>query len=236
MAHQAGRQQHTIGDSLARRVERRRGPAARRVEALRELGAVDEAVYTAVADTPTAVLDGPVRRLSNAANRSHLWLGIAAVIAVLGGRRGRRAALEGVVAIGVTSATVNLGVKPLASRRRPDRFGPDLVAARHVPMPESASFPSGHAASAFAFAYAVGRHLPGLGLPIRLLAGGVAYSRVHTGVHYPGDVVVGSILGAATAATVAAACDRLPQPQQGRRPSLAAGTSDQKGRRARSSR
>src|SRR4030095_14504943 len=89
--------------------------------------------------------------------------------------------------------------------------------ARQVPMPGSTSFPSGHAASAFAFAYAVGRHLPLLGLPIRLLAAGVAYSRVHPGVHYPGDVVLGSILGAATAAMVAAASDRLPPPQAGTR-------------------
>ena len=115
------------------------------------------------------------------------------------------------LAIGVTSATVNLGIKPLARRRRPDRLSPDLVGARYVRMPGSTSFPSGHAASAFAFAYAVGRHLPGLAVPIRLLAGAVAYSRVHTGVHYPGDVVVGSILGAGTAAMVAAACDRLPR-------------------------
>jgi membrane-associated phospholipid phosphatase len=134
---------------------------------------------------------------------------IAAVIAA-GGGRGRRAALEGVLAIGVTSAAVNLGMKPLAQRRRPDRGGGHaMFAARRVPMPESASFPSGHAASAFAFAYAVGRHLPGLAVPIRLLAGAVAYSRVHTGVHYPGDVVIGSIVGAGTAATVAAACDRI---------------------------
>ena len=48
-----------------------------------------------------------------------------------------------------------------------------------------------------------------LAVPIRLLAGAVAYSRVHTGVHYPGDVVIGSIVGAGTAATVAAACDRI---------------------------
>jgi undecaprenyl-diphosphatase len=78
-----------------------------------------------------------------------------------------------------------------------------------VQLPESTSFPSGHAASAFAFAYAVGRHVPELAVPIRLLASGVAYSRVHTGVHYPGDVVIGSVLGAGTAAMVAAACDRL---------------------------
>ena len=76
-------------------------------------------------------------------------------------------------------------------------------------MPQSTSFPSGHAASAFAFAYAIGRHLPELAVPIRLLAGGVAYSRVHTGVHYPADVVIRSIVGAGTAATVAAACDRI---------------------------
>lgn len=208
MAQQTGSQQQTVADALARRVEARRGAASRWAEAFRELGAVDRAVYEAVARTPTAELDEPVRRLSDAANDSRLWLGIAAAIALVGGGRGRRAALEGVV------ATVNLGVKPLASRRRPDRAEPGQFPARQVPMPASTSFPSGHAASAFAFAYAVGRHLPGLGLPIRLLAAGVAYSRVHTGVHYPGDVVLGSILGAATAAMVAAAFDRLPQPQQ----------------------
>src|SRR6476661_8427899 len=147
MSSDAGTQQQSVADALARLVEARRGAESVWVEALRELGAVDRAVYEAVADTPTPELDGPVRRLSNAASYSRLWLGVAAVIAVLGGSRGRRAALEGVLAIGVTSATVNLGMKPLAQRRRPDR--------------------AGHAASAFAFAYAVGRHLPELAVPIR---------------------------------------------------------------------
>jgi PAP2 superfamily len=151
-----------VGDALARRAEARWGPACRRAEALRELGAVDRAVYEAVARTPTAELDGPFRRLSGAADRSRLWLGIAAAVALLGGSRGRRAALEGVASIGVTSAAVNLGMKSLYGRWRPARREPALFEARHVPMPTSASFPSGHAASAFAFAYAVGRHLPGL--------------------------------------------------------------------------
>jgi undecaprenyl-diphosphatase len=176
---------------------------------MRELGAVDRAVYEAVARTPTADLDGPVRRLSESANYSRLWLAIAASLAVFGGDRGRRAALEGVVSIAVTSATVNLGLKSIHRRRRPDRVESDGLPSRHVPMPESTSFPSGHAASAFAFAYAVGRHLPALAVPLRLLAAGVAYSRVHTGVHYPGDVVVGSVVGAGTAAAVAAVGDRL---------------------------
>jgi membrane-associated phospholipid phosphatase len=209
--------QETVGDALARRVQDRRGPASPWVEPLRELGAVDQAVYRAVAATPTAALDGHMRRLSTAANRSRLWLAIAAIIALLGGRRGRRAALEGVVSIGVTSATVNLAMKSLHRRPRPDRLQPGPFPDRHVSMPASSSFPSGHAASAFAFAYAVGRHLPGLAVPIRLLAAAVSYSRVHTGVHYPGDVVVGSITGAGTGAMVAAASDRLP-PGRGREP------------------
>jgi membrane-associated phospholipid phosphatase len=210
----------TVADALARRVPaRRREPAAFSLaDGLRELGAVDRAVYEAVARTPTGNLDVPVRRLSGAADKSRLWLGIAVVVAVAGGRRGRRAALEGVVAIGVTSAAVNIGVKPIARRGRPERAQPALFEDRHVAMPRSASFPSGHAASAFAFAYAVGRHLPALAVPIRLLAAAVAYSRVHTGVHYPGDVVIGSVTGAGTAAMVAAVADRAAQSRARRRP------------------
>lgn len=199
----------SVADALARWLEARRGEVSAWPEALRELGAVDRAVYKAVAATPTAALDVPVRRLSQAANHSRLWLSIATAIALAGGRRGRLVALEGVISIGVTSATVNLGLKRLAQRPRPVRAGLDM-SVRHVQMPRSSSFPSGHSASAFAFAYAVGRHLPGLAVPLRLLASGVAYSRVHTGVHYPGDAVIGSVIGAGTAAMVAAAYDRLP--------------------------
>jgi undecaprenyl-diphosphatase len=76
-------------------------------------------------------------------------------------------------------------------------------------MPLSASFPSGHAASGFAFAAAVGRDQPWLGMALRFLAAAVAYSRVHTGVHYPGDVVVGSLVGASAGQAVAGLIDRL---------------------------
>lgn len=209
MTPEANAPQETVGEALADRVQARRGIRTGWSASLRELGAVDHAVYQAVAVTPTPQSDGTMRRLSELANYSRLWLMIAAAIALLGGNRGRRAALEGVVSIGVTSATVNLGVKPLRRRRRPDRLESEASRTRHVPMPASSSFPSGHAASASAFAYAVGRHVPVLAIPIRLLAAAVAYSRVHTGVHYPGDVVVGSAIGAGTAAMVAAAADRI---------------------------
>ena len=129
----------TVEDALARRVADRRGVGSPWAERLRELGAVDRAVYEAVAVTPTPHLDITFRRLSKAANYSRLWLGMGAAIATLGGERGRRVALEGVLAIGATSATVNLGIKPLAHRRRPERPDPAPFEARLVPMPESTS-------------------------------------------------------------------------------------------------
>src|SRR5436305_13578024 len=204
-----------VADELARRG----GPVRQRAAAaLRELGAVDQAIYSAVAATPTPSLDEPLRRLSNAANNSGLWLATAAGLGVAGGGAGRRAAVRGPVAIGVTSALVNLAVKSAWSRQRPDRAGVGVPLWRNVRMPTSTSFPSGHAASGFAFAAAIGRDQPWLGVALRFMAATVAYSRVHTGVHYPGDIVVGSLIGEGTGQAVAGLMDRLSPP---RRPSRA---------------
>ncbi len=163
---------------------------------LRELAAVDRAVYRAIAATPTPSLDEPLRRLSAVADHSKLWVGLAGAVALLGGQRGRRAAVTGLVAVGVNSAVVNLPMKLAGRRARPDREGAGVPADRWRPMPTSTSFPSGHSASAFAFAGAVSSVAPALTVPLRGLATAVAYSRVHTGVHYPGDVLVGTLVGA----------------------------------------
>jgi membrane-associated phospholipid phosphatase len=101
--------------------------------------------------------------------------------------------------VAVTSAVVNLLVKPLRRRRRPDRGAHEVPIARHVAMPGSSSFPSGHSAAASAFATGVGRTMPHAAVPLRALAALVAYSRVHTGVHYPGDAAIGSMIGSSLA-------------------------------------
>jgi membrane-associated phospholipid phosphatase len=193
----------SAADALADLVTGRESPAWQQLAAaLQQASALDHAVYQAIAAVPTPALDGPARRLSDAANKSRLWLAIAAVLAVAGGPAGRRAALRGVLAIGASSALVNLGIKSLSDRRRPDRAGAGVPSARYVRMPGSTSFPSGHSASAFAFASAVGREIPALAVGLNFLAAAVAYSRVHTGVHYPSDIVVGAVIGASTSTVV----------------------------------
>ncbi len=170
---------------------------------------VDHAVYAAVATTPTPRLDGAMRRLSDAANHSKLSLAASAALAMCGGKRGRRAATCGLACVAATSGVVNLAVKPLGRRRRPDREAVEVPEARHVRMPMSRSFPSGHTAAAVAFASGVGSVMPVAGLPLHCLAMAVGYSRVHTGVHYPGDVLAGALLGAVVADATAGALAKL---------------------------
>ena len=147
-------------------------------------------------------------RLSHAADYSRLSLASAAVLAATGGRSGRRAAATGLASVAVTATLVNVGMKPLGRRRRPDRAAENVPVARHVRMPISTSFPSGHSAAAFAFATGVGHTLPPAAIPLRGLAALVAYSRVHTGVHYPADVIAGALIGTALAQLTTHALDR----------------------------
>lgn len=169
---------------------------------------VDEAVYSAIARTPTPSLDAAMRRLSRAADYSKLSLLAAGALAA-SGRRGRRAAIEGLVSVGVTATFVNVVAKPLSSRERPDRAAERVAVARHVRMPISTSFPSGHSAAAFAFAGGAGHAQPGVSAPLHGLAALVAYSRVHTGVHYPGDALVGSLIGVIAAQGTTFVLERL---------------------------
>jgi undecaprenyl-diphosphatase len=164
---------------------------------LEELERLDVATYAAIASTPTPRLDQAMARFSRAADYSRLSLAAAAGLALFGGSEGRRAAVAGLASVAVTATVVNVAVKPLARRRRPDRLVHEVPIARHVPMPSSRSFPSGHSAAAFAFASGAGDAMPAASLPLHALAGAVAYSRVHTGVHWPLDAIAGSLLGAA---------------------------------------
>lgn len=169
---------------------------------------VDLALYAAIARTPTPALDRVMSRVSRAADYSKISIGAAGLLAATGGGSGRRAATMGLASVGAAAALFNLVVKPLSRRSRPDRIAGEVPIARHVRMPASTSFPSGHTATAFAFATGVGRVLPQAAVPLHAVAALVGYSRVHTGVHYPGDVVAGAVSGTIVAQLVTHAIDR----------------------------
>jgi diacylglycerol kinase family enzyme len=170
---------------------------------------LDCRLFGEVARRHAPALDRTLPPLSNAANHSKLWLSIACCFAASGGRRGRRAATRGIGSVAVTSLVVNQGIKRLVRRPRPSLR--DVPVVRRVPVsPFTTSFPSGHAASAAAFAAGVAAELAPAGAPLTVLAAAVASSRTYVGVHYPLDVVVGACVGASIARLTCRVWPTLP--------------------------
>lgn len=162
-----------------------------------QVGRSDRAISHAVARLPATRADEGLRKLTGTANHGVLWFAVAAVLAV---RKGvtRRAALRGVISITGASFLANAVLKTLMPRRRPAaEMLPEQ--RRLVRRPTSSSFPSGHAASAAAFVTAVAMESPRSAMVVAPLAAGVAYSRVHTGVHWSSDVMAGAAVGTGVA-------------------------------------
>jgi membrane-associated phospholipid phosphatase len=162
--------------------------------------ALDRDVVQRLARTESPLLDDVLPPLSRLADHGVLWMAVAAGLWVTGLPRARRAAGQGLGSVALASATANVVGKGLNSRRRPQADIPLVRRLRHAPT--SASFPSGHSASAAAFATAVALEAPVLGPPIIVLAGAVGLSRVVTGVHYPSDVLAGFAIGAGAGTVV----------------------------------
>lgn len=158
---------------------------------------LDRRLFDAVAESPSPLLDLTMRPLSSVADHSKLWVAIAAGLGSSGSLSMRRGAVRGLATLAVTSLVVNQGFKRLYPRTRPLFAGVPLSRLRH--QPTSNSFPSGHSASAAAFAIGVGLENRTAGYLLAGLAGAVGLSRVATGAHFPGDVVAGFAVGAGVA-------------------------------------
>ena len=158
---------------------------------------MDTALVDRVARLPRGPWDPAFSWLTRAATHSKLWIAVAAALALKKGPP-RRAAAHGLMAVALASASVNLVAKRLLPRTRPH---PEALPVHRFlsPQPTSSSLPSGHSASAVAFATGVGFVSPRLGLALAPVAAAVAYSRIHTGAHWPSDVVLGSAFGAGAA-------------------------------------
>jgi diacylglycerol kinase family enzyme/membrane-associated phospholipid phosphatase len=158
----------------------------------------DARLHAFVGRLPMTPADRWLRRLSTFANHGRLWLVIGAL---LGTRKGhlRRGATRGLGSMAFSSLVVNAVLKRFFGRIRPDLE--NLQSHRRLRRePGSLSFPSGHSSSAAAFVTGLAMESPLAGAALAPVALGVGYSRVHVGVHYPGDVVAGLAVGGAVAA------------------------------------
>lgn len=136
--------------------------------------------------------------ISKAGQGGLLWVGLGLVLIVIGRPDTKKAALLMLTALVAGYLAGDEVLKQIIQRPRPFETiaGVNLLVA----PPGSYSFPSGHATAAFASSLVLARKIPALFLPVLILACVMAFSRVYVGVHYPLDVLAGSILGATCAA------------------------------------
>jgi undecaprenyl-diphosphatase len=106
------------------------------------------------------------------------------------------------------AALLSSAIKGWTDRARPPLANDDVHSL--VALPQSTSFPSGHAATAFAAATVVAAFHPRLRVPIFALAGLVAVSRVYLGVHYWLDILAGAALGVLIGVVLTRVALRLP--------------------------
>ena len=174
-------------------------PAAAHRRSLRDrIADGDRAVMARIHATHSTALDRVMPALSQAANHSVLWFGVAAGLAASRDKWARRGALRGLGSIAIASTVTNVAAKRLIRRVRPEA---EIPAARQLSRRlRTTSFPSGHAASAAAFATGVALERPLLAAPVGALAAAVGASRVVTGVHFPSDVAAGFAVGVAAGA------------------------------------
>jgi undecaprenyl-diphosphatase len=120
-----------------------------------------------------------------------LWA-LAAIVRGVGNRRLAMAACQVVLAV-TLGWIIPDAIKPLAARPRP------FVASATLPVlreqPRDYSFPSGHASTAVAGAYALTATWPAARAACWVVAGAIIASRAYLGVHYPSDLLAGALLG-----------------------------------------
>ena len=109
--------------------------------------------------------------------------------------RYRRCGISVLLSLIASLMVGNLALKHIVSRARPCRIN-DTVQML-VAIPRDYSFPSGHSMCTFAAATVIFMFDKRLGIPALIIAALVALSRLYLYVHFPSDVLAGTIIGIA---------------------------------------
>jgi undecaprenyl-diphosphatase len=139
-------------------------------------------------------LDAVMLGLSRGATGAALWFALGLLLVLVRPRTAAGVVQMG-LAIALTMLLVDGLIKPVVARARPFETVSDVRVVGRQPV--SRSFPSGHAANAFAAGYAFACLVPVARIPIWTLAIAVSVSRIYLGVHYPLDVIAGALIGLA---------------------------------------
>lgn len=121
------------------------------------------------------------------------WFWIAIAVLCLIWKKHRRCGLNMAMGLILCGVFGNLLLKNLVARARPCWINTSIDML--IAIPKDYSFPSGHSMASFASAIVLLQYDKRVGIPAVILAAIIAFSRLYLYVHFPSDVIVGTLLG-----------------------------------------
>lgn len=136
-------------------------------------------------------LDWIVPKITSLGNGGWFWIVVTLLLLIL--PFNRKIGVQAAISLIMTVIICNVILKPSIMRCRPCWLEPDVQML--VSIPKDYSFPSGHSNASFAVATAIFTRNKKLGIPALVLAALIAISRLYVFVHWPIDVLAGSLIG-----------------------------------------
>ena len=137
------------------------------------------------------VLTTVLRWITTLGNGGILWILLSLLLWIP--RKTRKCGISMSLSLLLCGILGNLILKPWIGRIRPYDINTSIELL--LPALSDFSFPSGHASASFAAAAAIFAYHKKWGTGALALAAVIAFSRLYLYVHYPSDVLAGSLLG-----------------------------------------
>ena len=159
------------------------------------LGEWDKALFLLVNHLPHNIFsDSFFLFFSSIGFYGFIWFAILIILFAIDRLDNRKEILALLLSIVVEMVIVELTLKNIFIRMRPESAFPQEVLLL-IPKSATFSFPSGHAALAFAGAFIMSQSRKRWTWLFFILAFLVAVSRLYLGKHYPSDTIGGSVIG-----------------------------------------
>ena len=156
---------------------------------------IDFAILDALQKIHNTILDFIMQLFTTSGDNGYIWIALCVLLLCI--PKTRKIGFYAALTLLVEFILNDMVLKEMIARERPfiQRTGIDTI----IKQPSGYSFPSGHSASSFATATAVFLHNKKIGIPCLIAAGIIAFSRLYFYVHFPSDVLIGSLFGIAIA-------------------------------------